>query len=152
MTSDEVREAFLNYFEGKGHLRMPSSSLIPIGDSTLLLTNAGMVQFKQYFAGETQPPSKRLTSCQKSFRTVDINEVGDSTHLTLFEMLGNFSIGDYFKSGAMEFALEFLVETLGLPKADLYATVYKDDTESEKLWAEMGIPANRIYRFGKEDN
>ena len=152
MTSDEIREAFLNYFEGKDHLRVASSSLIPVGDPTLLLTNAGMVQFKPYFVGETAPPNRRLTSCQKSFRTVDIDEVGDATHLTLFEMLGNFSIGDYFKSEAIELALEFVTKSLGLSKEQFFATVYLDDDESFELWRQAGIPEERIYRFGEEDN
>ena len=152
MTGDEIREAFLSYFDSKGHLKVASSSLIPVGDPTLLLTNAGMVQFKPYFAGEAAPPSTRLTSSQKSFRTVDIDEVGDSTHLTLFEMLGNFSIGDYFKREAIEYALEFVTGGLGLPEERFYITVYTDDDESFELWREAGIPEERIYRYGEEDN
>lgn len=152
MKSDDIREAFLSYFENNDHLRVVSSSLIPIGDPTLLLTTAGMVQFKPYFAGEIAPPNKRLTSSQKSFRTVDIEEVGDSTHLTLFEMLGNFSIGDYFKREAIDFALEFLVDKIGLQQEQFAATVYTDDDESYELWVKTGIPTERIYRFGDEDN
>ena len=152
MTSDEIREAFLSYFEGKGHLRVASSSLIPVGDPTLLMTTAGMVQFKPYFSGESTPSNRRLTSAQKSFRTVDIDEVGDATHLTLFEMLGNFSIGDYFKKEAIDFALEFVTKVLGLPKERWYATIYLDDDESHELWRQAGIPEERIYRFGDEDN
>ena len=152
MTSNEIREAFLSYFEGNGHLRVASSSLIPVGDPTLLLTNAGMVQFKPYFVGEASPPSRRLTSSQKSFRTSDIDEVGDATHLTLFEMLGNFSIGDYFKPEAIEFALEFVTQKLGLAKERFAVTVYLDDDESFELWRRVGIPEVRIYRFGDEDN
>ena len=152
MTSDEIREAFLGYFESKGHLRVSSSSLIPVGDPTLLLTNAGMVQFKPYFAGEVEPPNKRLTTSQKSFRTVDIDEVGDDTHLTMFEMLGNFSIGDYFKEGAIDFALECLDSVMGLPKERFAATTHDDDDEAFGLWERAGIPTERIFRFGDEDN
>ena len=108
MKTEEIRHTFLNYFEEQGHLIVDSSSLIPVGDPTLLLTTAGMVQFKPYFSGEDTPPNKKLTSSQKSFRAVDIDEVGDSTHLTFFEMLGNFSIGDYFKEKAIYFALDFV--------------------------------------------
>ena len=115
-TTNEIREDFLKYFEGQGHLRQASSSLIPVGDPTLLLTTAGMVQFKSYFSGEAEPPNRRLTTSQKAFRVVDIDEVGDATHLTLFEMLGNFSIGDYFKEGAVEFALDCFDSVMGLPK------------------------------------
>ena len=152
MTSDEIREAFLSYFESKGHLRVASSSLIPVGDPTLLLTNAGMVQFKPYFSGESTPPNKRLTTAQKSFRTSDIDEVGDATHNTLFEMLGNFSIGDYFKEGAIEFALECLDTVMGLPKERFAATVHEADDDAYELWLKHGIPAERIFRFGDEDN
>ena len=152
MTADEIREAFLAYFESKGHLRVASSSLIPVGDPTLLLTSAGMVQFKPYFSGEATPANRRLTSSQKSFRTVDIDEVGDSTHLTLFEMLGNFSIGDYFKNEAIEYALEFVTQSLGLSQDRFHATVYLDDDEAFDLWQQAGIPEERIHRFGDEDN
>ncbi|MFH1560117.1 MAG: alanine--tRNA ligase [Chloroflexota bacterium] len=152
MTGDEIREAFLRFFESKGHLRIPSSSLIPAGDPTLLLTNAGMVQFKPYFTGEMTPPQRRLTSAQKCFRTTDIDSVGDSTHLTFFEMLGNFSVGDYFKKEAIEYAWEFLTEHLELEKERLWATVYLDDDEAFGYWTATGIPAERIRRFGEEDN
>ena len=152
MTSDEIREAFLSYFESKGHLRVASSSLIPVGDPTLLLTTAGMVQFKSYFAGEVEPPNRRLTSSQKSFRVVDIDEVGDATHITLFEMLGNFSIGDYFKEGAIKLALECLDSVMGLPKERFAATVHDTDDEAIELWKKVGIPVARIFRFGDEDN
>ena len=139
-TSEQIREEFLSYFEGHGHLRVASSSLIPVGDPTLLLTNAGMVQFKPYFAGETTPPRRRLTSSQKSFRTPDIDIVGDATHNTMFEMLGNFSIGDYFKKEAIAFALEFLTQNMGLSKDRLYATIYLDDDEAQELWLLAGVP------------
>ena len=152
MNSEQIREAFLSYFESKSHLRVQSGSLIPVGDPTLLLTTAGMVQFKPYFVGEQIPPNKRLTSSQKSFRTVDIEEVGDNTHLTLFEMLGNFSIGDYFKSGAVEFALGCLNDAYGITKEKLVATVHHSDDEARKLWNKAGIPFERIFEFGDEDN
>ena len=138
-TSEQIRESFLKYFETKDHLRMSSSSLIPVGDPTLLLTTAGMVQFKPYFAGEADPPNRRLTSSQKSFRVVDIEEVGDSTHITMFEMLGNFSIGDYFKEGAVEYALECLDSVMGLPKDRFVATVHHTDDEARKIWQNVGI-------------
>ena len=152
MNSEQIREEFLSYFESKSHLRIQSGSLIPVGDPTLLLTSAGMVQFKPYFIGEQTPPNKRLTSSQKSFRTVDIEEVGDNTHLTLFEMLGNFSIGDYFKEGAVEFALGCLNDAYGITKEKLVATVHHSDEEARKLWQAAGIPLERIFEFGDEDN
>ena len=151
-TSEQIRESFLKYFETKNHLRMSSSSLIPVGDPTLLLTTAGMVQFKPYFAGEADPPNRRLTSSQKSFRVVDIEEVGDSTHITMFEMLGNFSIGDYFKEGAVEYALECLDSVMGLPKDRFVATVHHTDDEARKIWQNVGISNDRIYDFGDDDN
>ena len=152
MHSEEIRESFLKFFESKDHLRVASSPLIPVGDPTLLLTTAGMVQFKPYFAGETEPPNRRLTSSQKSFRTPDIDEVGDATHCTFFEMLGNFSIGDYFKKEAIDFALEFVTEILGLPMDRWSATIYLDDDEANELWLKAGMPQERIHRFGDQDN
>ena len=123
-TADELRKSFLDFFESKDHLTHPSSSLIPSGDPTLLLTNSGMAQFKAYFSGEKKPPRNRMTTSQKCFRTTDIEEVGDDTHLTLFEMLGNFSFGDYFKKEACEWALEFMTEVLMFDKNRLFFTVY----------------------------
>jgi alanyl-tRNA synthetase len=152
MTSDEVRTAFLRFFEEKGHKIIPSSSLIPRGDPTLLLTSAGMVQFKPYFLGEALPPSPRLASCQKCFRTTDIESVGDPTHLTFFEMLGNFSIGDYFKREAISWAWEFVTQRLGLSSKRLWVTIFLDDDESFRIWREVGVPEERILRFGEADN
>ncbi len=152
LTSEQIREAFLSYFEDNDHLQVVSSSLIPVGDPTLLLTSAGMVQFKPYFAGEADPPNRRLTSSQKSFRAVDIDEVGDATHLTLFEMLGNFSIGDYFKEGAIAFALECLDSGMGLPKEKFAITIHETDDDAQGLWEAAGIPSEKIYRFGDADN
>jgi alanyl-tRNA synthetase len=152
MTSDEVRAAFLSFFTEKGHRVIPSSSLIPKGDPTLLLTSAGMVQFKPYFLGEAVPPSPRLASCQKCFRTTDIGSVGDPTHLTFFEMLGNFSVGDYFKREAINWAWEFVTQHLGLSPERLWVTVFLDDNESFRIWREVGVPEKRLLRFGEKDN
>lgn len=152
MKSDKIRENFLTYFESKKHLRYPSSSLIPVGDPTLLLTNAGMVQFKSYFSGDAEAPSNLLTTSQKCFRTVDIDEVGDSTHLTFFEMLGNFSIGQYFKKEAIEYSIDFLTNVLKLDINRLSITIHDSDNESSEFWNDVGIPNERIYKFGSEDN
>ena len=152
ITSEEIRESFLSFFESKGHLRMQSSSLIPVGDPTLLLTIAGMNQFKPFFSGQQTPPSKRLTSSQKCFRTPDIDVVGDATHNTLFEMLGNFSIGDYFKKDAIAFALEFLTGSLMIPVEKFDITIHETDDEAFGLWKDVGIPEEKIHRFGDSDN
>jgi alanyl-tRNA synthetase len=152
LTGDEIRAKFLSYFEEKGHKIIPSSSLIPHGDPTLLLTTAGMVQLKPYFMGQAKPPATRLTSCQKCFRTTDIESVGDSTHLTFFEMLGNFSVGDYFKAEAIAFAWEFITKRLGIPAERLWTTVYLDDDEAIGLWQKIGVPSERIVRLGEADN
>ena len=151
-TGPELRELFLSYFESQGHTRIPSSSLVPRDDPTLLFTTAGMVQFKPYFLGQSEPPNHRLTTVQKSFRTTDIEEVGDTTHLTFFEMLGNFSFGDYFKQGAIEHAWELCTTHLQLAPERLWATVYTDDDEAAALWEQTGMPVDRIRRFGASDN
>ncbi len=151
-TADEIREHFLKFFEEREHLRLPSASLIPAGDPTLLLTTAGMVPFKPYFSGELTPPSPRITTAQKSFRTTDIEEVGDVSHLTLFEMLGNFSFGDYFKAESCKWALELCLGVYGMDFERIYATIYTSDDEANQIWLDLGIPADRISRLGDEDN
>ena len=153
MTGDQIREAFTRFFEERGHLPMPSASLIPAGDPTLLFTSAGMVPFKPFFMGEQTPPSHRLTSSQKSFRTTDIEEVGDHKHLTFFEMLGNFSIGDYFKEGAVDFAWELVTQVFQLDPERLFVTIHLDDDEAFEIWRDqIGVPVDRIYRYGDKDN
>ena len=153
MNGDQIRDSFIRFFESKGHQHMPSASLIPAGDPTLLFTSAGMVPFKPFFMGEQTPPSKRLTSSQKSFRTTDIDEVGDHKHLTFFEMLGNFSIGDYFKEGAVGFCWELVTELFKLEPERLYVTIHLDDEEAFAIWRDqVGVPVERIYRYGDKDN
>ena len=153
MNGDQIRDSFLKFFQDKGHQHMPSASLIPAGDPTLLFTSAGMVPFKPFFMGEQTPPNRRLTSSQKSFRTTDIDEVGDHKHVTFFEMLGNFSIGDYFKKDAVAFAWELFTQVFQLPADRLYVTVHLDDDEAALLWQDgIGVPLERIYRYGDKDN
>lgn len=153
MTGDEIRSTYLNFFEDRGHLRVPSSSLLP-DDPTLMFTSAGMVQFKPYFLGQAEPPNKRLTTVQKCLRTGDLENVGHtSRHHTFFEMLGNFSVGDYFKKEAITWAWELITERFQLPPDRLWVTIYQDDDESFEIWHNVvGIPENRIVRMGKEDN
>jgi len=145
---------FLDFFESKGHLVMKSFSLVPHNDKSLLLINAGMAPLKPYFTGAEIPPRKRVTTCQKCIRTGDIENVGHtSRHGTFFEMLGNFSFGDYFKREAIHWTWEFLTEVVGLDKDRLYPSVYTDDDEAFAIWRdEIGVPEERIYKFGKEDN
>ena len=153
MNGDQIRDSYIRFFEARGHLHMPSASLIPAGDPTLLFTSAGMVPFKPFFMGEQTPPSRRLTSHQKSFRTTDIDEVGDHKHLTFFEMLGNFSIGDYFKNDAVAFAWELVTELFQLPPERIYVTIHLDDDEAFHIWRDqIGVPVERIYRYGDSDN
>jgi alanyl-tRNA synthetase len=153
MTSAEVRQRFLNFFKERDHKVLPSSPLIPFGDPTLLFTSAGMVPFKPYFLGQTKPPFPRATTCQKVFRAVDIDVVGrDGHHLTFFEMLGNFSFGDYFKEKAIPYAYEFLTKELRLDKDRLWAGIHNDDDESFEIWKKTGVPEERIRRFGDDYN
>ncbi|WP_373110318.1 alanine--tRNA ligase [Lachnoclostridium sp. Marseille-P6806] len=145
---------FLEFFESKGHLAMKSFSLVPHNDNSLLLINSGMAPLKPYFTGQEIPPRRRVTTCQKCIRTGDIENIGKTArHGTFFEMLGNFSFGDYFKTEAIHWSWEFLTEVVGLDPERLYPSVYLDDDEAFRIWnEEIGIPADRIFRFGKEDN
>ena len=152
MNSDELRRTFLSFYESKGHLVIPSSSLIPIGDPTLLLTSAGVVQVKPFFTGEAKAPAPRLASCQKCFRTTDIDSVGDADHLTFFEMLGNFSVADYFKKEAIDWAWELVTERLKLPPEKLWVSVFLSDDESYELWRELGVPEERLVRYDESEN
>lgn len=152
MKSDELRREFLSFYESKGHLVIPSSSLIPIGDPTLLLTSAGVVQIKPFFTGEAKAPAPRIASCQKCFRTTDIDSVGDADHLTFFEMLGNFSVADYFKKEAIEWAWELVTERFKLPPEKLWVSVFLDDDESYGFWRELGVPEERLVRYDESEN
>ena len=151
---NELREMFLSYFESKGHLRLPSFSLVPQNDKSILLINAGMTPMKPWFKGEEEPPRHRVCTCQKCIRTGDIDNVGHTArHGTYFEMLGNFSFGDYFKHEAIAWSWEFLTKVVGLEEDRLYPSVYESDDEAFDIWnQEIGIPKERIFRFGKEDN
>ena len=153
---NQLREMFLSFFESKGHLRLPSFSLIPQNDASLLLINSGMAPMKPYFKGEQEPPRRRVCTCQKCIRTGDIENIGKTArHGTYFEMLGNFSFGDYFKHEAIAWSWEFLTspEWVGIDPDRLYPSIYLDDDEAFEIWnKEIGIPAERIFRFGKEDN
>lgn len=151
---NELRKMFLAFFESKGHLAMKSFSLVPHNDNSLLLINSGMAPLKPYFTGQEIPPRKRVTTCQKCIRTGDIENIGKTArHGTFFEMLGNFSFGDYFKHEAIAWSWEFLTEVVGLDPERLYPSVYLEDDEAFEIWnKEIGIPADRIFKFGKEDN
>ncbi|MDI9509543.1 MAG: alanine--tRNA ligase, partial [Bacillota bacterium] len=151
---NELRKMFLEFFESKEHLVLKSFPLIPQNDKSLLLVNAGMAPLKPYFTGQEEPPSKRIATCQKCIRTGDIENVGKtSRHATFFEMLGNFSFGDYFKRESLAWSWEFLTKVVGLDEDRLYPSVYEEDDEAFDIWnKEMGIAKERIYRMGKEDN
>ncbi len=154
MGLNDIREKYLSFFESKGHLRAPSFSLVPQGDKSLLLINAGMAPLKKYFTGELTPPRTRMTTCQKCIRTPDIERVGiTARHGTFFEMLGNFSFGDYFKHEACPWAWEFCTEVMKMPIEKLWVTIYQDDDEAFDIWTkEVGVDPSHIVRLGKEDN
>ena len=162
MKSQEIRETFLAYFEERGHKRLPSASIVPSShDPSVLLTTAGMQPLKPYFLGREEPPSRRLTTCQRCFRTTDIEEVGKTArHLTFFEMLGNFSIGDYFKDGAVAYAWELSLDGLGLDPERIWVTVFEGDeelglgpdTEAIELWRAQGVPEERIVQLPRSEN
>src|ERR671928_1679633 len=162
MKAGEIRETFLSYFEERDHRRVPSASLVPSSyDPSVLLTTAGMQPFKPYFRGDETPPHVRLTSCQKVFRTTDIENVGlTARHLTFFEMLGNFSFGDYFKQGAAEFAHELSTSRFGFDAERIWVTVFGGDDElglgpdeeAIEAWRALGVPDERIVLLGREDN
>lgn len=150
---NEIRDLFRDFFVSKGHYAAGSASLIPKNDKSLLIINSGMAPLKAYFAGVETPPSKRMTTCQKCIRTGDIDNVGKTArHGTFFEMLGNFSFGDYFKEESLTWGWEFITEHLNMPKDKLWATIYQDDDEAYDIWIKLGMPAERIVRLGKEDN
>ena len=151
---NDLREAFLAFFETKGHLRLPSYSLVPQGDRSLLLINSGMAPMKKFFTGEVTPPSRRVATCQKCIRTPDLDRVGHTArHGTFFEMLGNFSFGDYFKEEAIAFAWEFLTGCLAIPSELLWPSIYENDEEAYAIWTEkIGVPRERVVRLGKADN
>ncbi len=151
---NDLRESYLSFFESKDHLRMASAPLVPQGDNSILLINAGMTPLKKYFQGIEEPPRHRVTTCQKCIRTPDIENVGKTArHGTYFEMLGNFSFGDYFKHEAIAWAWEYLTKTLEIPEDRLWVTIYEEDDEAGEIWAtEVGVPRNRIIKLGKKDN
>ena len=154
MSLNDIREKYLSFFESKGHLRLPSFSLVPNGDKSLLLINSGMAPMKKYFTGEVTPPRKRVTTCQKCIRTPDIEQVGKTDrHGTFFEMLGNFSFGDYFKKEATAWAWEFCTKVLEMPVDKLYVTIYENDDEAYEIWTKQnGVDPSHIVRLGKADN
>ena len=154
LSLNTLREEYLKFFESKGHLRLKSFSLVPQDDPSILLINAGMTPLKPYFTGALKPPSKRITTCQKCIRTLDIDRVGITTrHGTFFEMLGNFSFGDYFKKEAIQWSWEFFTDVLKMDKELLYASVYEEDEEAYDIWKNLiKMDESHIVRLGKEDN
>ncbi len=154
LSLNEIRERYLSFFQSKGHLRLPSFPLIPENDPSLLLIPAGMAPLKPYFMGEMTPPAPRVTTCQKCIRTNDIENVGQTArHLTFFEMLGNFSFGDYFKPDATKWAWEFVTKVLEMPEDRLYVSIYEEDDEAGRIWTEdVGVAPDHVFKMGREDN
>ena len=150
MEAERIRRAFLDFFQQRDHLEVASAPLVAPGDPTLLFTSAGMVPFRPYFLGREAPPQRRLVSIQKCFRTTDIDDVGDDSHLTFFEMMGNFAFADYFKAEAQAWAWELVTADLGIPAERLVATVYVDDDDAYEIWRKVGVPAERIFRYGAD--
>src|SRR5215207_1994259 len=151
-SSDEIRASFVDFWRSKGSHLQPSSSLIPYNDPTVLLTTAGMQQFVPYFLGKERAAHARYVSVQKCFRTSDIDQVGDRSHLTFFEMLGNFSMGDYFKREVIPWSLDFSINYLGLDQERIWITIHESDDEANAIWLTAGIPQERVKRFGDRDN
>lgn len=151
---NELREKYLSFFESKGHTRLPSFSLVPQGDKSLLLINSGMAPLKKYFLGQAVPPNTRVTTCQKCIRTPDIERVGQTArHGTYFEMLGNFSFGDYFKIEAITWAWGFFTKVLEMPADKLYVSVFENDDEAYDMWTkQIGVAEDHMVRLGREDN
>ena len=150
---NQIRQMFRDFYVSKEHYPGKSASLVPQNDKSLLIINSGMAPLKPYFAGVETPPAKRMTTCQKCIRTGDIDNVGiTSRHGTFFEMLGNFSFGDYFKEQSLNWGWEFITEHLKMPKDRIWATVYEDDDEAVEIWKKIGLPEERIVRLGKDDN
>ena len=151
---NDLREKYLSFFESKGHLRLPSYSLVPHNDKSLLLINSGMAPMKKFFTGEEQPPRNRVTTCQKCIRTPDLERVGHTArHGTFFEMLGNFSFGDYFKEEAIAWSWEFLTEWLEIPGDLLWPSIYENDEEAYDIWVnKIGVNPAHVVRLGKTDN
>ena len=151
---NELREKYLSFFEEKGHTRLASASLVPQGDKSLLIINSGMAPLKKFFTGAQTPPNKRVTTCQKCVRTPDIENVGKTArHGTYFEMLGNFSFGDYFKEEATAWAWEFFTKVLEIPEEKLYVTVFEEDDEAYEIWTKhRGVAPDHVTRLGREDN
>src|SRR5918996_941500 len=162
MNAEQIRETYLSFFEERGHRRMPSASLVPsVHDPSVLLTTAGMQPFKPYFLGQEEPPSPRLASCQKCFRTTDIEQVGNTRrHLTFFEMPGNWSFGDYFKEESIAWGWELSTQGFGFDPEAIWVTVFEGDedlglgpdTEAIEIWRSIGVPEERIVLLGREDN
>ena len=150
---NEIRKLFIDFYKSKGHYAEKSASLIPKDDKSLLIINSGMAPLKKYFAGVETPPAKRMVTCQKCIRTGDIDNVGiTARHGTFFEMLGNFSFGDYFKKESLSWGLEFMTQWLKMPFDRIWATVYEDDDQTVEIWKSLGMPEERIVRLGKDDN
>ena len=154
LSVNQIRDKFLDFFKQRGHFVLPSYPLVPQGDNSLLLINSGMAPMKAFFTGQEKPPSSRVATCQKCIRTIDIDDVGkDARHGSFFEMLGNFSFGDYFKKEVIPWAWEFLTKEMEIPEDKLLISVYEEDPEAYDIWLNtVGVPAERIFKLDKNEN